>query len=262
MELRIDGKPAFAATGGRPFDPTLPTMLFVHGAGMDHTVWALQARYFAHRGRGVLAVDLPGHGRSAGPALGSIREIADWLASLIEAAGVDRAALAGHSMGALAALDCAARYPERVRALALLGVAARMPVHPDLLAAAEADEHAAFDMINLWGHSRAAQVGGNPAPGLWRTGAGIRLLERAGPGVLHTDLKACSAYGETTEMATRVACPTVLILGARDAMTPPRGAEALCRTIPGARTVVLKQCGHMIMAEQPNEVLDTLIGFV
>src|SRR5918999_794775 len=130
MELRIDGKPAFAATGGRPFDPTLPTMLFVHGAGMDHTVWALQARYFAHRGRGVLAVDLPGHGRSAGPALGSIREIADWLASLIEAAGVDRAALAGHSMGALAALDCAARYPERVRALALLGEAARMPVHP------------------------------------------------------------------------------------------------------------------------------------
>ena len=262
MELRIDGKPAFVATGGWPFDPILPTVLLVHGAGMDHTVWALQARYFAHRGRSVLAVDLPGHGRSIGPALGSIREIADWLARLIEAAGVDRAALAGHSMGGLAALDCAARYAGRVRALALLGAAASMPVDPDLLAAAEANDHAAFDMVNLWGHSRAAQVGGNPAPGLWRTGAGIRLLERADSGVLHTDLKACSAYGEATEMATQVACPTLLILGARDAMTPPHGAERLCRAIPGARTIVLEQCGHMLMAEQPNEVLDALVGIL
>ena len=63
MEISVDNKAVFAATGGQPFDPAQPAIVFIHGAGMDHTVWALQTRYFAYRGRGVLAVDLPGHGR-------------------------------------------------------------------------------------------------------------------------------------------------------------------------------------------------------
>jgi pimeloyl-ACP methyl ester carboxylesterase len=99
MEIAVDGKAVFAATGGRSFDPALPSLAFVHGAAMDHTVWALQTRYFAHHGRNVLAVDLPGHGRSDGPALDSIGALADWLARLLDALGVERAALAGHSMG-------------------------------------------------------------------------------------------------------------------------------------------------------------------
>jgi pimeloyl-ACP methyl ester carboxylesterase len=69
MELTVNRRKVFAATGGRPFDAALPTVIFLHGAGMDHTVWALQTRYFAHHGQGVLAVDLPGHGRSGGSAL-------------------------------------------------------------------------------------------------------------------------------------------------------------------------------------------------
>ena len=105
MELTVNGKRVHAATGGRDFDPALPAVVFVHGAGMDHTVWALQARYFAHHGRAVLAVDLPGHGGSEGPSLDSIAAMGDWLAAVIEAAGSEQAALVGHSMGSLAALD-------------------------------------------------------------------------------------------------------------------------------------------------------------
>ncbi len=261
MELSVDGRPVYAATGGRDFDRALPAVVFVHGAGMDHTVWALQTRYFAHHGRGVLAVDLPGHGRSQGPPLGSITALGDWLAALIAAAGLQEAALVGHSMGALAALDCAARHGGCARALALLGVAARMPVHPDLLAAAAADDPSAWDAITVWGHSRAAQIGRDQAPGLWMVGGGVRLLERAAAGVLHADLQACNAYEGGAEAAARIACPVRLILGERDQMTPLRGGKALADAFQAAETIILPRCGHMMMAEAPDAVLDALIGF-
>ena len=120
MILTVQGKPAYAYTGGKAFDASLPTAVFIHGAEHDHSVWALQTRYFAHHGFSVLAVDLPGHCRSAGPALTTVPAMADWLAALLDAAGVQRAFVAGHSMGSLIALDFAGRYPERATHLALL----------------------------------------------------------------------------------------------------------------------------------------------
>lgn len=262
MDLTVNGKAVHAATGGRDFDASLPAVIFVHGAGMDRTAWALQTRYFAHHGRCVLAVDLPGHGKSDGSAPDSVPAIADWLAALIEAAGLDRAALVGHSMGSLAALDCAGRYPDKVRALALLGVAGKMPVHPGLLAAAQANEASAWDAITVWGHSAAARIGHDPAPGMWMVGGGVRLLERAAPGVLHTDLAACNAYADAPARAGDVTCPVRLVLGERDQMTPLKGGKALADGFPAADSIVLKRCGHMMMAEQPDAVLDALIGFV
>lgn len=262
MELTVNGKRVHAATGGRDFDPALPAVVFVHGAGMDHTVWALQARYFAHRGRAVLAVDLPGHGGSEGGSLDSIAAMGDWLAAVIEAAGSERAALVGHSMGSLAALDCAARHGGRVRALALLGSAVKMAVHPDLLAAAEANDPSAWEAITAWGYSRAAQFGLDKAPGLWMVGGAVRLLERAAPGVLYRDLRACDSYDSAGDLVSQVCCPVRLILGQSDRMTPPRGGHALAQLFPAATTIVLPACGHMMMAEQPDAVLDALIGFV
>ena len=262
MELKVNGKRVHAATGGREFDPSLPAVIFVHGAGLDRTVWALQTRYFAHRGHGVLAVDLPGHGHSEGPPLPSIEGIADWLAATIAAAGLKDAALVGHSMGSLVALECAARHPERVRALALVGAAAAMPVHPDLLAAAEANDVSAREAITFWGHSRPAQIGRDQVPGLWMVGGGMRLLERGAPGVLHNDLKACAAYTGGMAAAAKVTCPVRLILGDRDGMTPLKGGKALADGFHAAETLILPGCGHMIMAEQPDRALDALIGFV
>src|ERR671919_430678 len=101
MDLQLDDAHIFLADQGRPFDRARPTLLFVHGAGMDHSVWPLQARHFAYRGWNALALDLPGHGRSAGELLTSIEAIADWLARLFDALGIGQAALGGHSMGAL-----------------------------------------------------------------------------------------------------------------------------------------------------------------
>ncbi|MEM7225010.1 MAG: alpha/beta hydrolase [Pseudomonadota bacterium] len=262
MEITVKRKTVFAATGGRPFDPALPAVVFLHGAGLDHTVWALQTRYFAYRNRSVLALDLPGHGKSKGPALKSVPAIADWVIAVLDALGVERAALVGHSMGALAALDAAGRHGARVSHLALLGVAGAMPVHPDLLASAKADDHLAFDLVTSWGHGPVGHLGGNRAPGLWIMGGGERLLERARPGVLYHDLAACNAYKNAPGLAPEIAAPCLLVLGADDRMTPAKAGQKLAAMIPGARVELLAGCGHMMMTEKPDLTLDALKGFL
>jgi pimeloyl-ACP methyl ester carboxylesterase len=261
MQLTVDGKAVFAATGGRDFAAGRPAVVMLHGAGLDHVVWALPARSLAHRGRAVLAPDLPGHGRSPGPALSSIAELADWLVRLFDAADIADAALVGHSMGSLVALEAAARAPARVRALALLGVAARMSVHPDLLRAAADDRPHAANLIVSWGHGPAGHFGGNPAPGVWLMGGGQRLLARSAEGVLAADLAACNAY-DATAAAPRVTCPTLLLLGAKDRMTPPGRAKALAAALAKAETVILPDAGHMMTGEAPDAVIDALLRFV
>tara|TARA_Y100001934_G_scaffold7102_2_gene9437 strand:+ start:16700 stop:17497 length:798 start_codon:yes stop_codon:yes gene_type:complete len=259
LDLNVDGNPVFAATGGKDFDPALPAIIFIHGASMNRTVWAAQARYFAHRGHAVLAVDLPGHANSGGPLLDSIGDIADWIIRVMDAARLKTASLAGHSMGSLPVLEAAARYPDRVERIALLGISIPMMVADALLDNAETNNPAAYDMVNIWGHSKIAQIGGNKAPGIWVTGGGLRLLERGGDGVLHNDMKACNDYTTGLEAAAKVTCPATLILGDGDMMTPPQRAKDLMGALPDGSMIVLKDCGHMMMSEQPNETLDALI---
>ncbi len=264
MQLIIDDKEVFGATGGRAHEAGRPLALFVHGAGLDHTVWALQSRWLAFHGWNVLALDLPGHGRSQGPPLPSIAAMAAWLAAAIAAAAPEqaeqalKAALIGHSMGSLIALETAARFPGRVQSLVLIGAAAAMPVHPELLAAAAAGDHAAIDMVNLWGYGYRAGLGGSCAPGVWMAGTGERVLEKAPPGVLHNDLAACNAYREGLAAAAKVAAPTLLICGERDQMTPLKSARALAAAIPGAVLVALAGAGHMLLSERPDDMLDAI----
>ena len=260
MRLVVEGKDVFSGTGGRDFDPALPAIIFLHGAGFDHTAWALLARAFAHHGFGVLAPDLPGHGRSAGPALCSIIALADWTAALIDAAGVAAARLVGHSMGSLVALETAARHPEKVGALALIATAAPMRVSDELLNAAKANDHMAIDMISLWGEGYRATLGGSEMPGLWMLGGAERLLERARPGVLFADLSACNEYQGALAAAAKVTAPSIVIQGSRDLMTPAKGGKAVAAAIPGCRITILEGAGHMLMSERPDEVLAALRG--
>lgn len=259
MMLNVDGRTVFAS--GR-LAPGAPLVVFLHGAGMDHSVWALQSRWFASRGRGVAAIDFPGHGRSQPPLLPDIAAMADWTARLIAACGAGRAALVGHSMGALVALDCAARHPDRVTAIALVGAAAKMGVHPDMLASAQGDAKDAIAMVSLWGLGPAATQGGAPAPGQWMLGAVARLLERAAPGVLASDLAACDAYGDATPAAQRIACPALVLSGARDMMAPARGGRTLAAAIPGARFAAIEDAGHMMMLDRADETRAALAGFL
>lgn len=260
MEFAVDGHRVFAATGGRDFDAGLPAVVFLHGAGMDHTCWQLQGRWFAYHGRSVLQVDLPDHGRSGGEALTSIADMAAWTGRLLDAAGLETAALVGHSMGALVALEAAAAMPGRITGLALLGVADGMAVHPDLLDAARRDDPLAWDLVTSWGHGRDAHVGGHPVPGLWMLGAARQVLAANRPGVLYAGLEACNAYHGASAAAARVRCPTLLLLGSDDLMTPPGKAKTLAGALADSRTEVLDACGHMMMTEAPDATLDALIA--
>jgi pimeloyl-ACP methyl ester carboxylesterase len=262
MHVDVNGTDCYAYTGSRAIAADRPTIVFVHGAANDHSVWALQSRYFAHHGCNVLAVDLPGHGRSGGTALATVEAIADWIPQVLDAAGVTQAALVGHSLGSLAVLACAARYAQRVTKIAMLGPAVPMLVSDELLAAAKADDHAAFELINSWSFSAGRQLGGNAMPGMWMTGNALRLMERTRPGVLHRDLVACTSYDRGLADAVALRCPVLAIMGARDQMTPVKGTQALLDALADKRTLTLPRTGHALMAEQPDAVLDALRGFL
>jgi pimeloyl-ACP methyl ester carboxylesterase len=265
MLLEVQEQQAYCYTGGKPFDPTLPTAVFIHGAQNDHSVWVLQTRYFAHHGFGVLAVDLPGHGRSTGTPLPTVEAMADWLLALLTAAGVERAALIGHSMGSLIALETAFRAPQRVTRLALVGTAYPMKVSDMLLDAALHEEQQAIDMVNIWSHSTLAQKPSCPGPGFSVMGGSRRLMQRIAQSnpakVFHTDFSACNAYANGEAAARSVTCPTLLLLGKRDIMTMPKATAVFRKSIQDCRVVELENCGHDLMAEQPDAVLDTLHGF-
>ena len=285
MEFEVNGQAGYAYTGGKPFDPALPCVVFIHGAQNDHTVWALQSRWFAHHGFSVLAVDLPGHGRSDGDPLPSIEALADWVGGLIEkvmrsgtgasrwvhgipggggggTAGNPNISLVGHSMGSLTALETAARFPERIARIALIGTAVPMPVSDSLLGAAQDNEAKAIGMINSWSHSARGAMGGNTVPGMWLLGTSRRLTERQKPGVLYNDLAACNAYAHGVEAAAAIQCPALVVSGSRDMMTSPKAAAKIATVIRNVRCVTLDGAGHSLMGEKPDGVLDALRDFI
>ena len=263
MELSVRGfeAKAYAYTGGKPFDPALPCVMFIHGALHDHSVWTLLARWYAHHGHGVLAVDQPGHGRSAGAPLSSVEALADWLLALLDAAGIQQAALVGHSMGSLIALEAAACAPSRVDALVMVGTAYPMKVSEVLLEAARTAPLKAIDMVNVFSHSGIAAKPSFPGPGTWLHGANRALMRRVQAGqtavnLFHHDFGVCDRYAGGLEAAAKVQCPVTLILGERDQMTVPKQSREIAKAL-NAR-VRMVTAGHALMAEAPDAVLAAL----
>jgi len=265
MKLTVHGKDAYAYTGGKPFDASQPCLVFIHGAVNDHSVWTLLARWFAHHGRSVLAVDLPGHQRSPGPALQTVQAMADWLLALLDAAGVQRAALAGHSMGSLVALEAAARAPQRVTHLALLGSCVPMPVPQALLDLSLSDVSAAIDRVVTFSFSTLAAKPSYPGPGVWLRGAARSLMHQvmatyvSAQGdhrLFHTDFSACNAYSAGLTAAERVQCSSALVLGQFDQMTLPKAAGEVAARLKAATHTV--PAGHFLMQESPDPVLNAL----
>ena len=262
MNFTVDGRQAFAYAAAHDIDPTKPSIVFVHGAGLDHSWWGLQSRYFGYHGFNVLAVDLPGHGRSEGPPLATVGEMADWVLRLLDQLKLRTAALVGHSMGSLVALECAARQPARIERIALIGTAYPMKVGEAFLAAAKENRQDAYDMATIWGHAPQVPLGGNPNPGMWMYGDTLARLARLAPGVLHNDLRACNDYAGGEAAAAKVTCPALFILGRRDQMTVPKAGHAFAQLLPGAQIVQIAPSGHSLMAEAPDAVLDALIDFL
>lgn len=262
MDFSINGQPVYAYTGGRNFDPAAGSVVFIHGAANDHSVWALQSRYFAWHGMNAIAVDLPGHGRSGGAPLDSVAALADWLDAMLAKLEIDRATLVGHSMGSLVALATAAHHPQRVDKLALIGCTVPMGVSDALLAAARDDVRTAIAMITQWSHAPATLLGGSPLPGLWLPAVNTALMARAAAGVLHRDLLNCRDYTDGLAAAAMIDCPALIIAGKNDLMTPLKSIEPLRAALRRSQLATIDGAGHAMLSERADAVLDALRVFV
>ena len=270
MHFTVQGAPTYCYTGGKPFDAARPTAVFIHGVLNDHSVWILQSRFLAHHGWNVLAVDLPGHCRSGGEAPASVEAAADFIAALLDAAGVARAALIGHSWGSLIALEAAARLGARISHLVLVGTAYPMKVSAALLDAALHEPLKALKMINVFSRSTLAPPPSVLGPGTWVYGAGMALGRRVLAGnaainVFHRGFQACDSYAHGEEAMAAVSCPVLMLLGAQDQMTPPKAAQTLiaqARAKGKTLQVIHVPVGHHQMSEAPDATLQALRDFL
>lgn len=266
MELIVNGHTTYAYTGGKPLDAAKPTVVFIHGVLNDHSVWILQSRWFANHGWNVLAIDLPGHCKSAGKAPATVEEAAQFIVALLDAAGAQKAALVGHSFGSLIALETAARAPARVSHLAMVGTAYPMAVSPALLDSALNAPMKAIDMVNAFSHSMLAPPPSSLGPGTWLYGGSRALMRRVlasnrEVNVFHVGFNACNDYANGEAAIAAVQCPVLFLLGAADQMTPPKAARTLSAKAPSSKTVVV-QAGHQLMTEAPDAVLFALRDFL
>jgi pimeloyl-ACP methyl ester carboxylesterase len=260
MRFDVQGRGTYAYTGGKPWSDDGPCVVFIHGALNDHSVWTLLARWYAHHGYRVLAVDQPGHGRSDGPPLASVEALADWLLALLDAAKVASAHLVGHSMGSLIALEAASRAPERAAGLVMVGTAYPMKVSDALLTTARDDPSRAIAMVNALSHSSLASKPSYPGPGAWLRGGSSALMHRiqsdADGNLFEHDFRVCDAYAGGLEAASRITGRTHLIVGTRDVMTPARATKELAGVLHA--TVARIVSGHALMQEAPEAVLNAM----
>jgi len=270
MNITLGEHTLYAYTGGKPFNPAQPTAVFIHGVLNDHSVWILQTRALAHHGWNVLAIDLPGHGRSGGEAPASVEQAADAIASLLDALQLKQAALVGHSWGSLIALEAAARLGERVSHLVLVGTAFPMKVSPALVDASLHQPMKALTMVNVFSRSTLAPVPSVLGPGTWVFGAGMALGKRVlasntQVNVFHRGFVACDSYANGETAMAHITCPVLFVLGAQDQMTPPKAAHGLIGAAKAAGKtvqVVNVPCGHHQMSEAPEETLAALRSFL
>jgi len=270
MYLSVNDQNTYCYTGGKAFDAAKPTVVFIHGVLNDHSVWILQSRYLAHHGWNVLAVDLPGHCRSAGEAPASVEAAADFVAALLDAAGVARAALVGHSWGSLIALEAASRLQDRVSHLVLVGTAYPMKVSQALLDAALNEPMKALTMINVFSRSTLAAPPSSLGPGTWVYGASMALGRRVlasntAVNVFHRGFKACDAYAHGEQAITQITCPVLFVLGEQDQMTPAKAAQGLIKKARESGKVVQTAqlpVGHHQMSESPDATLFAIRDFL
>ena len=262
MYFDVNGKQVFATTGGKPFDKSQPVVIFLAGSALDHTVWVLQARFFAFRKYSVLALDLPGHTNSEGPALTSIEAMGDWLNDVVEALDIKNLSLVAHSQGCLTALEYASRYPDRLRSLSLIASGLATPVNDYLLNAANEDPEAAIAMMIGWGFGTAGHLHQGPIPGNSMVASGRKIMRRNTPNELAIDLKACNDYKNGRKAAAAITCPVQVIIAGKDRMAPAKATATLVKHLPGPEVTYIPESGHMVPQEVPNQCRSSLRSFI
>lgn len=258
MELIINNAPVYVATGGKDFNPDLPTVIFLHGSGGDHRTWALQTRWFAYHGYSVLAPDLPGHSLSGGDAFKAIEESEPWLLEFLKKAGVQSAHFVGHSQGFLSTLAFAKDHQDKVLSLTAIGTAASIPVNQALIDTAKESAAKAAHMMCNWGFGPEAHMGVSSVPGMQPIAISRAIMSR---NPLDADLQACADYKAGADVVKTLNVPCHCILASHDKMTPLRAGKALADAM-GVTPTIIQGGGHMLPLEKPKETLSALRAFI
>ena len=270
MIIKVNHHNTYCYNAGKAFDAAKPTVVFIHGVLNDHSVWILQSRYVANHGWNVLAIDLPGHCKSGGPAPESVKEAATFIEALLDSAGIEKAALIGHSWGSLIALEAASKMGNRITHLVLVATAHPMKVSQVLLDASLNESMKALRMINVFSRSTLAAPPSALGPGTWVYGASMALGRRVlasntQVNVFHRGFKACNDYLNGEVAISQVTCPILFLLGADDQMTQAKAAQLLIgKAMSSGKTfkVISLAVGHHQMTEAPEQTLMAIRDFL
>lgn len=262
MYFDVKGKQVFASTGGKPFDNGKPVVMFLHGSGFDHTVWSLQSRFFAFRNYAALALDLPGHTNSEGPALESIEAMADWLHDVVEVLDCKNISLVAHSQGCLVGLEFASRYPQRLKSVSFITSGLATPVNDILLSAATEDPEKAIAMMLGWGFGPAGHLHQGPIPGNSMLSSGRRIMRANAPEPLATDLHACNNYANGKQAAPQITTPVQVIVAGKDRMAPRKASDELIAHLNDPEVTLISESGHIVPQEVPNRCRALLKAFI
>ena len=256
MIFEVEKKKVFSSDVGRSFDKSKDTIILLHGSGQSHVVWSLTDQYLSDQGYNVFTLDLPGHGNSEGESLNSIEEMAEWLEKVVTKIGINNLSILGHSQGCLIALEYINKFPNKVKKLIFVGGSYKIPVNKSLIDLAHSGDMESLNLMMKWGYGYSKQfIGGNPLQKILNSPREVRE-------VLAVDLKACNNYKNGLNAVKKIKCPTFFIFGELDKMIKLDKGKEFSSLIHGSKTHIIKDCGHMIILENPFEMREKIAEFL
>jgi pimeloyl-ACP methyl ester carboxylesterase len=231
-------------------------LLFIHGSGGNHTIWSHQYGKF-HKHYNIVAVDLPGHGQSAGQGENDIAAYSEWIKTLLQGLHLDKTVLVGHSLGAAIALRCAISYPEQLAGIVCLGGGLQMPVNTFILDYLQTNPpQIAPEVAELICKYSVAKENRALLADILNKSVSLAKAD-----IMYGDLLACNRM-DLTGQTDVIKIPALIMCGAEDKMTPPDLSRQLAASISGSVLEIITGAGHMAMIEKPAEVNNSLREFV
>ena len=225
--------------------------LFIHGAGGSGTSWYFQRDL--QDSMEVILVDLPGHGKSPGPGLDRVEDMRDAVLDTLRSLKIEKAFIAGHSMGGAIALSLALSHPGCVKGLILVGTGARLRVMPEFLEGILKDKEGTLRQIT------EVAFGRNTPPEVKE--GGLREMMKCEARTIYNDYHACDKFDAMGSLK-EITVPTLIVCAGSDLMTPPKYSEYIHSQIKGSKIELIERIGHMIMIESPAELNKAVREFV